>query len=395
MENTLFNQHRMDKYAKDKSFKIKPSQHDLIKKHIEKLGRGELKAETSNYLYFFDVFLRDILGYDREENVLFDETVDKGAKRSEFVLKNDDEKFMIVELKGQLIELDKPQQGHGGKTPVKQAMDYSYDTNSANWVMVSNYDEFRLYNYHEKTHYISFKVEELLDPKIFSYFMLVFSKKSHLNEKYPQKLLDDTFVVDKELEKNFYNLYHETRLMLVKELEYGGCNREKAVEHAQTILNRYIFICFAEDTKGLLPEEISIKTIINPLKEGIVGKNKIWTRLNELFADMDTGDRVGINQFNGKLFCKDLSSLPIRDLVEDPKFFEETWQKYDFEGYSKDIKPLIKGYEKNLNPIYKNLLLMSTFDFSSQLDVNILGHIFENSIGDIEYKYNVTIIIFK
>jgi|WetSurMetagenome_2_1015567.scaffolds.fasta_scaffold113955_1 hypothetical protein len=94
MENTLFNQHRMDKYAQDKSFKIKLSQHDLIKKHIEKLSRGELKAETSNYLYFFDVFLRDILGYGREENVLFDETVDKGAKkvdrgvkRSEFVLK--------------------------------------------------------------------------------------------------------------------------------------------------------------------------------------------------------------------------------------------------------------------------------------------------------------------
>lgn len=27
---------------------------------------------------------------------------------------------------------------------------------------------------------------------------------------------------------------------------------------------------------------------------------------------------------------------------------------------------------------------MSAFDFSSELDVNILGHIFENSIGDIE-----------
>ncbi len=43
MENTFFNQHRIDKYVKNKSFKIKPSQHDLIKKHIEKLEKGKLK----------------------------------------------------------------------------------------------------------------------------------------------------------------------------------------------------------------------------------------------------------------------------------------------------------------------------------------------------------------
>ena len=30
------------------------------------------------------------------------------------------------------------------------------------------------------------------------------------------------------------------------------------------------------------------------------------------------------------------------------------------------------------------MLTISSFDFSTELDVNILGHIFENSIGDIE-----------
>lgn len=81
MENTLFNQHRLDKFAKDKDFKLNISKHDLIQKHVEKLKKKELKAETSNYLYFFDVFLRDILGYEREENVLFDEAVDKAKNR--------------------------------------------------------------------------------------------------------------------------------------------------------------------------------------------------------------------------------------------------------------------------------------------------------------------------
>ncbi len=386
MENTLFNQHRMDKYAKDKSFKLNLSSHDLIKEHIEKLEKGELKAETSNYLYFFDVFLRDILGYDRKENVLFDETVDKGAKRSEFVLANADEKFMIVELKGQYIDLDKPQQGHGGKTPVKQAMDYSYDTNSANWVMVSNYDEFRLYNYHEKTHYISFKVEELLDPKIFSYFMLSFSKKSHLKENYTDKLLKESLVVEEDIETDFYKLFHETRLMLIKELEdINGFDTPKAVHYAQAILNRYMFICFAEDINNLLPSEISTETIYVPIRENNISQRTIWNRLNELFGFINNGNKYkGVNRYNGGLFKESFDFITIRDIVEDPNYFKDQRQKWDLKKYSLKINDLMGPYGKKINPIYWNLLTISSINFESDLDVNILGHIFENSIGDLE-----------
>jgi hypothetical protein len=34
MENTLFNQHRLNKFAKDKDFKLNISKHDLIKKQV-------------------------------------------------------------------------------------------------------------------------------------------------------------------------------------------------------------------------------------------------------------------------------------------------------------------------------------------------------------------------
>ena len=52
--------------------------------------------------------------------------------------------------------------------------------------------------------------------------------------------------------------------------------------------------------------------------------------------------------------------------------------------YEKDVNSNLGPYGQKVNPIYRNMLTISTFDFSTELDVNILGHIFENSIGDIE-----------
>lgn len=386
MENTLFNQHRMNKYSNDNSFKLSLTKHDLIKEHIEKLEKGDLKAETSNYLYFFDVFLRDILGYDRKENILFDESVDKGAKRSEFVLKNGDEKFMIVELKGQNVDLDKPQKGHHDQTPVEQAREYSLKTKSANWIMVSNYDEFRLYHWEKKDDYISFKAEELLDKDKFKYFMLAFSKKSHLKEEYADKLLKKSLVVERDLESDFYKLFHETRLMLIKELEdVNGFETPKAVHYAQAILNRYMFICFAEDINNLLPSEISTETIYVPIRERNIDERTIWNRLNELFGFINKGNKYkGVNAYNGGLFKEDFSFITIRDIVEDPNYFKEQRQKWDLKEYSLKITELMGPYGKKINPIYWNLLTISSINFESDIDVNILGHIFENSIGDLE-----------
>ena len=386
MENTLFNQHRMDKYAKDKSFKFNLSHHDLIREHIEKLEKGELKAEKSNYLYFFDVFLRDILGYDRKENVLFEAPMDKGPKRSEFILTEGDKKFMIVELKGQNVDLDKPQNGHNNQTPVEQAREYSLKTKSANWIMVSNYDEFRLYHWEKKDDYISFKAEELLDKDKFKYFMLAFSKKSHLRENYTDKLLKKSLVIEKDIEADFYKLFHETRLMLIKELEdINGFETPKAVHYAQAILNRYMFICFAEDINNLLPSEISTETIYVPIKERNISERTIWNRLNELFGFINKGNEYkGINGYNGVLFKEDFNFITIRDIVEDPKYFKEQRQKWDLKEYSLKITELMGPYGKKINPIYWNLLTISSINFESDLDVNILGHIFENSIGDLE-----------
>lgn len=384
MYNDLFNQTLIKKYSSQ--FKLSPSKHDIIKEWVGKLEKGELESERSNHPVFQNMILMGVLGYNLDD-IEYEKKEGEGLGRPDFVLKDNNKEFMVIELKGQKVNLDKGQMGRAdNKTPVKQAFDYAENTEGVEWVFVSNYDEFRLYNWHKrKQKYISFKASELLDKEIFSYFMLIFSKESHLKEGLIDKLFEKTLVVERELEKEFYKLYNETRLMLMRELEeFNNFVRDGAIHYAQLILNRYMFVSFAEDT-GLLPSQISTDTIVTPIKKGNLRHRSIWQRLNELFLDINEGNPYKkISGYNGGLFEEDLDSIQIRDTVDDHKIFEDVWQDWGFEVYEKDIMHLIEPYGDKVNPIYKNLLTISSFDFSSELDVNILGHIFENSIGDLE-----------
>jgi len=392
VENSLFNQPLMNKYLKKykKELKLTHKKKEAVLKWIKKLENGELKDEVSNYGLFSRLILETILDYDYEENIEENVKEDYGRGFSEFAIKKDGKKFMVIELKGSETDLDKPQQRKNDKrTPVDQAFDYAKRSGDINWILVSNYDEFRLYNWHKKQHqHISFKAEELKDPETFKSFMLVLSKFSTVEHNLIEKLLSKTIFVERDLEAEFYKLFNETRLMLIAELEHihPEFTREESVHYSQLILNRYIFICFAEDL-GLLPGEISVRTIETPIKNENLGRSEIWHRLNGLFLDVNEGSdlkKEKIYGYNGGLFKKDLEFLNIRDVIDDHSIFKDAYQKWKFEEYTLIVKEKLGRYEGIINPIYKNLMTISAFNFSSEVDVNILGHIFENSIGDIE-----------
>lgn len=388
--NSLFNQPLMDKYTRkyNKELNLTHSKKEAVLKWIKMLQNNELKDEVSNYGLFSRIILENILGYNYYENIEENVKEDHGRGFSEFALKKDNKKFMVIELKGQDVDLDKPQNRVNDKrTPVDQAFDYAKHSGDIDWIVVSNYKEFRLYNWHKKQHqYISIEAEELQDPEKFKLFMLIFSKFSTVKHNLIEKLVSKTIFVERELEDEFYKLYNETRLMLIAELEHihPELTRDKSVHYSQLILNRYIFICFAEDL-GLLPEEISVKTIENPIKSRDVGHSEIWHKMNRLFIDINEGNEFKkIYGYNGGLFTEDLESLKIRDLVDNHNIFNDAYQKWKFEEYSLIVEEKLKPYGSKINPIYKNLMTISTFNFSTEVDVNILGHIFENSIGEIE-----------
>ncbi|MGA2298712.1 MAG: hypothetical protein ABSG15_14285, partial [FCB group bacterium] len=122
------------------------------------------------------------------------------------------------------------------------------------------------------------------------------------------------------------------------------------LEKTQKLLDRFIFICFCEDNR-LLPEK-TFKGIIETGKKSFsISETKIWNELKGLFHVIDVGSPShNINQFNGGLFAtdKDLEELIIRD------------------------------------DILEEIAKLTVYDFESDVDVNILGHIFEQSISDIE-----------
>jgi type I restriction-modification system DNA methylase subunit len=143
------------------------------------------------------------------------------------------------------------------------------------------------------------------------------------------------------------------------EMEISGLEKnvkKSLFKKSQKLIDRFLFIFFAED-RGLLPPN-SIHKIIadwNKLKD-LDAEMPLYERFKLYFGYLDTGrkgtdSRAEIFAYNGGLFKPD----NILDLLEvDDKL------------------------------LYKHTAKLATYDFESQVDVNILGHIFENSLNEIE-----------
>lgn len=328
--------------------------------------------------------MENILGYTVTD-IDFEGNIGDEGRPVEFTLKKGDKYYVVVELKGTTCK-DLNKRYNREQSPIEQVTNYASIKEETQWAFVSNYNEFRLFNPSYREKYISFKFKQLTDPDVLKKFLLIFGKFSLIDKDIPQTLLKETKIIERELEDEFYKLFSETRLMLIKELEYNTENigRIEAIRLAQLILNRFIFLCFAEDLR-LIPSETTADVILTPIKHKNLFEFTMWDRLNELFRFADKGNAERkISAFNGGLFKESLRHLEIRDKVEDLTFFDDCYKTWKFEEKYKDIESLLGVYKDTLNPIYKNLLLISSFDFGSELSVNILGHIFENSIGDIE-----------
>jgi len=196
-----------------------------------------------------------------------------------------------------------------------------------NWIIVSNYKEFRLYNYDKRQgEYISFNVDDILrDEEEFKYYMFAFSKESHIDLKVINDIITEDYIEKTQLANNFYKLFHETRLMIFEELkELNGIDKVDAVSYAQTILDRFIFICFAS-SRDLLPDNIAHKTILKRIKNDDLRDNEVWRELNFLFKHVNEGrEDKDISGYNGGLFKDDLGLIfNLTDIKPDKDFFKE------------------------------------------------------------------------
>jgi hypothetical protein len=265
---------------------------------------------------------------------------------------------VVIELKGPKISLDKKQKRSGKDygTPVEQAFGYATKYDGCEWVIVSNMIEIRLYKYSRgQGHYEEFLIPRLDDPANFKQFHLILSRPNLINREngsLTERLTRETLELEEDITNKFYNLYKQTRIALFEHLKEHNpdYDQELLFEKAQKFLDRIIFICFCEDL-GLLPPKILHQAIQSGKDSFSMSETRIWDEIKGIFKAIDEGNPAkNINAYNGGLF------------QPDPTLHQLT------------IK----------NEFFPAIDEISAYDFDSDLDVNILGHIFEQSISDIE-----------
>lgn len=253
------------------------------------------------------------------------------------------------ELKGaDTRDLDAIMPGRN-KTPVQQAWEYAMNARGVKWVLVSNMIELRLYGFGEgTTAYETFRLDQLTDPEEYARFMLLLSAENLLTGR-TLELLKQSRAEDRDITDNLYHDYKALRLKLIVAVQAAdpAIAPLDAIAVAQKILDRVLFIAFAEDT-GLLPD--------NTLSQAFVTRDPynprpVWENFRGLFNAIDQGSEpLKIPRYNGGLFRSDdtINALTLPDAV--------------CEGFK----------------------AIGEYDFASEVSVTVLGHIFEQSIADVE-----------
>jgi len=387
-ENSLFNETTIKRLVSNVKLTVKHKK--AVKIWLEYLKNKKLENEKQAYIEFANVILKDLLGYDISLEGLKHEEAN-----IEFLFKKGGNNLICFEAKGAKTKDLWAYQGRERKsreTPVNQINSYMYEQKIP-FGILTNYRIFALFDRNEgskKYHLIEF--EELTNEDKLKEFIALFSREK-VEKGFISEVIQQSIIEEREFTKEFYKLYHETRLMLIKEFEENSdISREASVHFAQLYLNRLMFVFFAEDTGKIskrIIEERVLKTLDN-IHLFSSNSSNISNVLVGLFKDLDKGSDFPIKLFgfNGGLFQHPIPpKVYFRDF-RDNKFFKDVNQysklkKKDLDLNEKE-KEIFEKYKNKLNPIIKNVLVMASFDFNTEVNVNILGHIFEQSISDIE-----------
>ncbi len=350
-------------------------------------GKYEKTKEIRVQATFLTRFFNDILGYAEmhdcpDEWYLINEAkteVDSTKADGALGFFSEDEKGnvirAVIELKDAKTPLDKKQSSRKDyDSPVSQAFSYSSKFDRCDWIVVSNFREIRLYHkdrgqgYYEKFLIEEFNVKEdinesdLFKDEKFKRFYFLLCKQNLLDKdrnSLLDKLVKDTSKQEDEISKSFYKEFKAVRQSLFNHLAENNPEVEKKclLEKTQKLLDRMIFVFFCEDSYGLLPSKITNEVYRLGIKSRERSDQRVWREFKNLFQDINEGRYdidPPINAYNGGLFAEDkvLNNLIIKD------------------------------------DIWEEIVKLANYDFESDLNVNILGHIFEQSLSDLEKLKN-------
>jgi type I restriction-modification system DNA methylase subunit len=254
-----------------------------------------------------------------------------------------------LELKGtDTPDLDAPVKGKSEST-VQQAWRYANAISGIKWVLASNMLEIRLYAFGEgQQDYERIDLAKIDQPEELAKAQLLLSAENLLGTRLSHLLLQSKFA-DKELSGLLYSDYSALRVKLIDAVNAAttGADKVQAVNTAQKILDRVLFVAFAED-RGLLPQK--------SLEGAFVSKDKynpkpVWENFKSLFRWIDLGNpQEDISKYNGGLFKFD-------DKVDRLELSDNICHAFHEIG---------------------------KYHFDTDVSITVLGHIFEQSVSDVE-----------
>lgn len=312
-----------------------------------------LKEEEYQDGFLRDIFV-DVFGYtlrpEENYNLQREFKNQTDGKKADGAILKDDNAIAVIELKSTSTkDLTKVTQ---------QAFNYKNNQPECKYVITSNFQKLRFYIDYSN----EFEEFDLffLDRERFEVLYLIL-QKDNIFANLPTELKTQTLFHEKKVSEDLYSDYSHFKEKLFLNLLKNHPEDDKLLlfKKSQKLLDRFLFILFAEDSK-LLPTN-SISRVIDTFEKLIEldAYKPLYEIFKQYFGYMNIG-RPGktpsdeIPAYNGGLFYEDLllNSLTIDDDV------------------------LIDDLQK-----------LSKFDFNTEVDVNILGHIFEHSLNEIE---NVT-----
>jgi hypothetical protein len=339
------------------------------------------RADTFNETALLPDFLSDIfcglLGYsgpaESADSFTFsrERHVEVDGKVADAVLgrfEKDKEQFVaVLEGKGTRDPLDRPFAGRR-MSAVDQAYRYAINL-PCDWIIVTSMRETRLYHKgSQQNAYERFETIRMAgDPALLKRFVFLLGAERVVPEHrdcHLFELLHASESAGRELTSQFYALYADIRQRVLTRLcrVNTGIAPPEILRYTQKLLDRVLFCAFRED-RGLLPAE-SLKRAFE--HRDPYNPKPVWHNFRGLFRAIDEGNAgLNIPAYNGGLFAAD----PALDALQVPD--EVCAQFKELGDY--DYRPAREVADEAEGTVVRSVI-----------DVVILGHIFEQSITDLE-----------
>lgn len=310
-----------------------------------------LNAKEEQYQEGFlrELFVK-ILGYtlypDGNHNLITEQKNETNSKKADGAILNGLSIIAVIELKStKTVDLASIE---------SQAFGYKNNQQECKYVITSNFKKLRFYI----DNAVEFLEFDLFNLNFDDFKLLwVCLSANYLLKNIPAQIKEASNHQEEKVTKQLYADYAKFRTDLFNDI----CNKNTDYDRlflfkkTQKLLDRFLFLFFAED-RGLVAPNWTRKILQDwtDLKDKYDNYIPLYTRFRKNFDYLNTGyhGKDGeIFAYNGGLFAPDevLDNLTIDD----------------------DL-------------LYKGSLKLSNYDFESEVDVNILGHIFEHSLNEID-----------